>query len=663
MVFSFRLASFIVFTFTLVAIQSNSLAALQSDQLMTIGGEPVDKSELVYLLSKGQSDNPAQGGLSREEFEENLERFINYKLKVKEAEALNLDQTEEFISEFSTFQETLKAPFLIKNSLEEGELRKAYSRLQEVIRASHILFQFPPNASKEDSLIVLRMALKVRDEIASGGNINELAVEYSDDPSAKMNKGDLGYFTSLQMVPPFEDAVYNMQPGEISSPVLTSFGYHIIQLMDRRPNPGQVKVSHLLVRIDPDNPNGEDIAKRKVADVYQEIQKESTFWDEIVKNYSEDLATNQKGGALPWFSVGSMIPEFEMTAFSLTEEGEISPPVKTQYGYHILRLEGKRPLESFDNMEKSLRSKILRASRSSLIESQVMAIQKSRYNFQENDGNVMSLETALKAKTVATYADAMEEAGLTTNELFAIGESRFTGSDFLAFVSQKERIPGVDQNNFDTWYTAFVATSLNKAEDQDLLRNNKEYQMTLNEYRDGILLFSLMNQEVWQKGIMDSLGQRAYYQKNLQDYQWNDRVEAFLIKVLDISQANTAKNFVSGKELNPDLSSAFKNDIESANPLAFQTSYGLMEIKDHPILSQANLSEKYQEIEANGHLHLILLGEVIPAGPKDFSETRGLVIRDYQESLDQALIQRLRSKYSVVIDEEAKEETFIALNQ
>ncbi len=232
----------------------------------------MDKDELIYLISKGSSKEPSSKGMSREEFEENLTLFVNYKLKVREAEALGLDKSEEFNREFASFQENLKAPFLIKNSLEEGELRKAYSRMQEVIRASHILFQFPPNASREDSLIVLKMALKVKGEIEQNGDINSLAVQYSDDPSSKVNKGDLGYFTSLQMVQPFEDAAYNIQLGQVSNPVLTKFGYHLIQVKDRQPNPGQVLVSHILVRIDEKSPTGEHLARRKIADIYTEIQ-------------------------------------------------------------------------------------------------------------------------------------------------------------------------------------------------------------------------------------------------------------------------------------------------------------------------------------------------------------------------------------------------------
>ncbi|MDG1278071.1 MAG: peptidylprolyl isomerase [Algoriphagus sp.] len=636
----------------------------QQEALLTIGGKSIDKDELIYLISKGQGPSETvSSGIAREEFDENLDLFINYKLKVREAEAQGLDQTEEFMREFESFKENLRAPFLIKNSLEEGELRKAYSRMQEVIRASHILIQFPPTPSKEDSLIVLKMALKVKNEVENGGNFNQLALEYSDDPSAKQNKGDLGYFTALQMVQPFEDAAYNMKPGEVSNPVLTNFGYHIIAVQDRQPNPGQVQVSHILVRIDPNNPNGEDLAKRKVNDIYIEIQKESTTWEDIVRDYSEDPSSREKGGLLPWFSVGSMIPEFEMAAFMLTEPGEVSPPIRTQYGYHILRLEEKKPLESFESLEDNIKSRILRDSRSTMIKSQVMAIQKSRYNFEENETNVSNLRSKLNELSKSEFRNYIETNGETSKDLFKIGNKSQTASDLLDFLDQEELAIKTNQKSFDFWYDRFVAKSLNEAEEKDLLTNNKDYQMLLKEYRDGILLFSLMNKEVWQKGIEDSVSQKAYFQRNIEKYQWPNRVNAYIVKVLDLSKSEKAKELLANKTLSPELVTSFESYFGENSPLAYQTESGLIPYETDPVLSKANLDIPYQEIEANGHLHLILLGAKIPAGPKEFEETRGLVIRDFQESLEKELVAELRKKYPVQINSKAREEAFISLNQ
>lgn len=641
----------------------SAFAQTNGDALLTVGGKPVDKDELVYLISKGKSTDAKTPGISREEFEENLELFINYKLKVREAEAMGLEKTEEFAREFASFKETLIYPYLIKNSLEEGELRKAYSRMQEVVRASHILFQFPPNASTEDSLIVLKMALKVKGEIENGGDINELAVQYSDDPSAKVNKGDLGYFTGLQMVQPFEDAAYTLQAGQVSDPVLTSFGYHIIKVQDRQPNPGQVRVSHILVRFDAKNPTAEENARRKIADIYTEIQKENTVWEDIVKTYSEDPATNQRGGLLPWFGVGSMIPEFEMGAFSLSEIGEVSPPLKTQYGYHILRLEEKKPIDSFEEMEENIRSRILRDSRSGMIQSQVVAIQKARYGYQEDEASVGRLAQALNTSSKENFAAAASSQSLDKAPLFTLQGRTYLLSDLIAYMDGEEISAKFTGGTFDVWFDRFSAEILAQTEEKDIESNNKEYQMLLKEYRDGILLFSLMNQEVWEKGITDSLGQAEFFRKNLDNYQWQNRIEAFLVKVLDPAQAENARKKLQGNGYNQSLIQSFEADYQANATLAYHTESGVYEYAEHPVLSKIDPQLSYQEIELDGSLYLVLTGQKIPAGPRKFEESRGLVIRDYQEYLDQSLTDSLKSKYPIQINPQVKEEAFLALNQ
>lgn len=656
-----------LFAFVFVAFPGSHVtlasAQDQGEILLTIGGKAVQKDELVYLISKGKGNETVALGLSREEFEENFELFVNYKLKVREAESLGLDQSEEFQNEFASFKETLISPYLIKNSLEEGELRKTYSRMQEIVRASHILFQFPPNASNEDSLIVLKMALKVKNEIENGGDINALAVQYSDDPSAKTNRGDLGYFTSLQMVQPFEDAAFGLQIGKVSDPVLTNFGYHIIQVKDRIPNPGQVRVSHILVRFDPQVPAQEDNARRKISDIYSEIQKESTVWEEIVKTFSEDPGTKDNGGLLPWFGIGAMIPEFEMAAFSLNEIGEISPPLKTQYGYHILRLEGKKQLEPFEELEESIRSRILRDSRSGMIQSQVVAVQKARYGFKENEQNLSKFLMTLNQTPKSGFGAVLESSNLQSTELFTLQGKKYIGSDLWKYMQEDEYIPRGNGGTFDVWYERFVAQVLNNTEETDLEANNKEYGMLLKEYRDGILLFSLMNQEVWQKGIADSLGQVEFFRKNIANYQWKSRVEASIVRVIDQTKLESARKALQNSGFNPANFQNFESGYKTNSPLAFTSESGTYEYQDHPVLSKVNLEIPYQEIEVDGSTYLINLGQKIPAGPRKFEETRGLVIRDYQEYLENTLTQKLKGKYPIQVNNTVKEEAFVALNQ
>jgi peptidyl-prolyl cis-trans isomerase SurA len=634
----------------------------QADVLFTVGNKAVEKEQFLYLITKGKKIDPAAAILSREEFESNFDQFLLFQLKVAEAESMGLHQSEEFDREFGSFKESLIAPFLIKNGVEEGELRKVYGRMQEIVRASHILFQLPPNASNEDSLSRLKMALKVKAELEKGGDFNALALEYSDDPSAKVNKGDLGYFTGLQMVQQFEEAAYMLPVGSISDPVVSDFGYHIIQVNDRQPNPGEVQVSHILVRFDSENISQEENARRRISDIYAEIQKENTRWEEIVKFYSEDPATKESGGILPWFGIGTMIAEFEMAALSLTEVGEISPPIKTPYGYHILRLEGKRPLQSYEDLEQMIKSKILRNSKSSMIQSQVIAMQKARYGFKENEAELAKLSKSLTSEDLKAFGAQLQEKRLTGVQLFSINNTSYAAGDLWKFMQAEEVTPKGSGTFFNRWLDRFVAESLEETEVKDLEATNTDYQKLLKEYRDGILMFSLTNQEVWQKGLNDSIGQLEFYKNNIQNYQWKTRVQAFLVKVNDASMLDNARKFLQNKGFNSDSFATFEADYRANYPTAYVTESGTFEYEGHPILSKVDLNQSYQELMVEGVPYVLVVGKIYPPGPRKFEESRGLVIRDYQAFLDQTLLKRLKEKYPIQINSGVKEKAFAALN-
>jgi peptidyl-prolyl cis-trans isomerase SurA len=477
-----------------------------------------------------------------------------------------------------------------------------------------------------------------------------------------MNKGDLGYFTGLQMVQQFEEAAYMLPVGSISDPVVSDFGYHIIQVKDRQANPGEVEVSHILVRFDAENSSQEENARRKISDIYAEIQKENTRWEEIVKFYSEDAATKEAGGILPWFGVGTMIPEFEMAALSLTEIGEISPPIKTPYGYHILRLEGKRPLQSYEELEQTIKSKILRNSKSGMIQSQVIAMQKARYGFKENEAELVRLSKTLTSEDLTAFGAQLQEKGLIGVQLFSINNSSFAVRDLWKFMQAEEVTPKGSGTFFNRWLDKFVAHTLAQTEEKDLEATNSDYQKLLKEYRDGILMFSLTNQEVWQKGLNDSIGQQEFYKNNIQNYQWKTRVQAYLVKVNDASKLDNARKYLQNKRFNSTSFASFEADYRANFPNAYATESGTFEYESHPILSKVDLNQSYQELVVEGVPYVLVVGSIYPPGPRKFEEARGLVIRDYQAYLEQALTKRLKEKYPIQINSGVKEKAFAALN-
>jgi peptidyl-prolyl cis-trans isomerase SurA len=627
--------------------------------LMTIGNEDIFADEFLYILSKNRQFQDKSEKISPKEFDENFNLFVNYKLKVKESENLGLDTLEEFRREFEIFKEDLIKPFLIKNSLQEGELMKAYNRMKEVVKASHILLQFPNNSSREDTIAVFRMAQKIKSEAEAGSDFNELAEKYSDDPSAKDNKGSLGFFTSLQMVHQFEDAAYSLQIGEISDPVLTNFGYHIIKLEDRKPNPGEIRVSHILIRTQPGDPIAEERALRKIGDIYTELQKPESDWEEVCSLYSEDSGSKNSGGLLPWLGLGSVIPEFERVAFSLTEIGEISAPVKTPYGYHIIRLEDRRSISGYEEMEPVIKSRILRDSRSSLIQSQVVSIQKSRYYFEENDMVIQEIKDLYAKNPKEDIPNIVRNLNLSDSILFSIEEKGKTVQEFMEFIqSDKQNIRPGAKGFFESWFDSFVATSLASAEENDLMENNQEYRLLLKEYRDGILLFSLMNENVWQKALMDSVGQLAFYEENKENYKWKSRLKALIVTMGNEENTASVRKFLSDKKYKEDLSDRLENTFLLNNPLAFVMEESLFEWETHPVLQKCDLNKAFQELTINDKTNFVLIGEKIDPEPKKFTETRGKVIQDFQQFLDEKLIASLKDNYIIRINEDEKQRIY-----
>lgn len=636
-----------------------------SDYLIKIADTPSDQEEFVYILTKNRQNQ--QGALSRAEFEENFDLFIDYKLKVKHAIDLGLDQSEEFRTEFESFQKQLIKPYLLENDLQEGELRRVYHRMQEMVKASHILLRFPPNASSEDSIAVFRMAEKLKAAAENGEDFAELAALHSEDPSAQTNKGNLGYFTALQMVLPFEEAAYSLSVGAISEPVLSDFGYHIVRLEDRRPNPGQVRVSHLLLRVDPERPESEALAQRKIAELFEKVQSNPEIWPELVSTYSEDTGSKSNKGLVPWFGVGSLVPEFEQAAFSLDEPGIISKPVKTQYGYHLLRLEDQRPVPPFEELMPTIKSRILRDSRSEMLRSQVMTKQKSKLGVRENTSLWKKIEEIVmtsQGKAIAELLGNLETAEWKQDSLVWSEGKQASTQDFARFLeSQIGSTDSLVQQPFEFWYERFMTTLLSEWEAAQLYASNQEYRQLVNEYRNGMLLFELMNNEVWQKAVDDSLGQRYYFQENWEKYRWEERVPALILKADAGKDLSEVKSWLSAQPYSDELEERVKERFLQEDPLKFTHEQGAFKISKKEILSELNPDQSFHTISKEGETILVVTGEKIPAQGKAFAETRGKLIQDYQQFLEKNLLATLRKTYTIQINKDEKEITYRELTK
>ena len=365
----------VVFSFTLFAVQAQSKDVTV---FIDFGDEQVTKAEFKRVYQKNNSGEI----ISKSTVDEYLDLYINFKLKVKEAVSLGMDKDKAFIKELSGYRKQLAQPYLTADGIMEELKQEAYQRLKEDIKASHILIKLDQDASPEDTAAAYKRAVRVKKNLENGQDFELMAKQYSDDPSAKTNGGDLGYFTSFYMVYPFESAAYNTKKGEISDIVRTQFGYHVLKVTDRRPAVENIKVAHILISSDKEL-SKTNYPEGKIKEIYAKIEQGENFED-LAAQFSDDTRSASEGGELPMFGVGRMVPEFEQAAFSLQKEGDISEPFQTQYGWHIVKRKQFAPIGDYETIQAELTQKIKKDSRANLSQSAVIKKIKAQYGFKEN---------------------------------------------------------------------------------------------------------------------------------------------------------------------------------------------------------------------------------------------------------------------------------------
>nr|WP_262895368.1 peptidyl-prolyl cis-trans isomerase [Penaeicola halotolerans] len=414
--------------------------------------------------------------------------------------------------------------------------------------------------------------------------------------------------------------------------------------MERRPHPGELSLSHLILRTVPGDSISNALAQRKIFQLYNELNGENApTWEKLVATFSEEISTKDNGGKLPgWYGPGTLVAEIEQAAFALTNLGEISAPVKTNFGYHLIRLEGKRPIKSYEEMEESLRGRVMRNTRTEFIEETAYKQLMSVYDYQEQSNTQEILGTLEKTVASGSLEDLSEE--MKTRSLFMLQDSSYRVKDFLPFIASNGQ-------PLNLQYKSYVHAMLDSLEERDLLAENKDYRLLLAEFEEGILLFNLMNDLVWNKSLNDTLGLNQYFATYQSKYHWEPRVDALIVEVLSPTYESTVKEIMSEGAGFEEVKEKLEEKILLRQPTAIQLLEGTFEQSKHPILSKITDNVDYHEVNMDGKLYIVNLKNGQAARPQLLEEVRGQVLMDYQNYLDQQLIDTLRSRYSVMINE------------
>jgi peptidyl-prolyl cis-trans isomerase SurA len=626
--------------------------------LLIVAKDTVTKSEFLAVYNKNNIKKEAV--LDKKSLEEYLDLYVNFKLKVNEAEALGMDTVSTFVTELAGYRKQLAQPYLINKDINDKLLQEAYDRLQWDIRASHILIKVDEDALPADTLAAYEKIMKIRERALKGEDFGALAMENSQDLSArdqvgtvtrtaiKGNKGDLGYFTALDLIYPFECAAYNTKIGEISMPVRTSYGYHIIKVTDKKAAMGKVQIAHILVTI-PANAAKEDSLKplKKIKEIYDSIKAGSSF-EEMAKKYSEDKASAAKGGTLPWFGIWRMLPEFVSAVSSLKNKGDITEPIVTMYGWHILKLINTKPVGAFDSVKADLKTRISKDTRAAISKESMIETIKKDYAFKE-DLNTLADFYKIVNDSIFLGKWNIEKAKGLEKVMFSIGTKQYTQQDFAKYFSKNltSRIKEDSAFYVKKIYKQWVDAAAVDYEDSRLETKYPDFKALMKEYRDGILLFELTDDKVWSKAIKDTTGLQAFYTKNKDNYRWDDRLDAsiYICANAKVSKA-TRKLVKKGKLTNDEILVL----INKESQLNLKIESDKFEKKDTLIDAIPWTVGITKDIPRGNTVVFAKVKSIIPAGPKTIAEAKGLITADYQTFLEKEWINELKKKYPVTIN-------------
>lgn len=641
---------FLLLTFTLITF-SFGANAQKDPVVMTIDNQAVVKSEFLRVYLKNNT-NPQ---FDKESLDNYMDLYKKFRLKVAEAHDLQYDTIPALQRELAGYKKQLAQPYLVDTTKNHELINEAYDRLKHEIRASHILINVPKNATPADTLKAYKRIMELKKRIDGGEDFASVAkgLNGSEDPSVTKNGGDLGYFTAFQMVYPFESMAYNTPVGKVSMPVRSSYGYHIIKVDDKRPARGTITAAHIMVVFQKNESRSEiEAAEKKINEIYAKLQNGEDF-EKLARLYSDDQSSKSKGGELAPFGSGTnqrMVTEFEDAAFALKKDGDYSEPFKTDYGFHIVKRIHYTPLGTKAELIPQIKQKINQGDRSKQSENSFIDQLKKENKFK--DKSEKGLKWFYENIDSTIFAREWKAPELKKNAwLFKYNKEKYDSKDFLNFLEKKgmsRKVPIRDYVNkeYKEWQDEVIMTD----EKGRLEEKYPAYKSLVQEYTDGILLYEIMKDKVWDKAIKDSTGLQAYYENNIGKYQWPERIEGTIYSSVD------KENLIEAELLSQIDTLSMRDILKKINTdseLNLKAEHGKFIQNDKEPLVGRKLKVGNSEIFQFGDkYYFVKIDEVIPAGPKELYETRGAVIQDYQEELESNWLEELSKKHKVTINKE-----------
>ncbi len=641
------LKKLILATLAVISISLISCSPKHSEIIVAEYGDNVIKMqefENAYAKNVGSLETAQNDSVKN--YEKFLDLYLKFKMKLKDAHLRRLHEDPAIINELNDYRKTIGASYLIEKQLYEKGIEELYNKRSEEVRVSHILIRTDSLSDEEAK----QKALEIIDRIKNGASFDEEAAKYSDDQFSKTKGGDIYYITAGMIMPSFEDAAYNTPVGQVNpTPLKTRYGYHIIKVTDRIQRTPKIKASHILIsKQNIENSNSED--KLKLAEEILERIKNGEDFGKLAFEFSDDPGSKSKNGDLGYFTRRQMVQPFDSAAFNL-KTGEVSDIVESQFGYHIIKVTDRLPYPSLDSERKELR-KIYDKTRKQQDYDDMISSYSEEVKLVMHDEVFKEVASNSFLTFDKGYWDSDLRKDLGNKVLFTIGNLQFNVDSLLSFILNDSKNLGqkVNENILREHLNNYKNSKVLESKANVLAEQNPEFASLMDEYKNGILIFRLQEDEVWNKMKMDSTEIVKLYENNLDKYVWPNRVQfATLVTIKDTLAQQYLEMLQQGADFDS-LVNKYSEKIRPKNPGKDQ-----MIPEDTNPLSRAayqlkNVGDFSGLVRDIDGWNIVKLIKKEAARTKTFEEARTEVTSAYQDleskQLEESYVNRLKKVYS-----------------
>lgn len=613
--------------------------AAKDPVIMKINGKDVKLSEFQYLYRKNNMQQ-----LEKETLEQYVDRFVIYKLKVAEAESERLDTMPSFINEYEGYRKDLIKPYLEDTTVTNRLLKEAYQRMLKNVEVTNIFLSL--GQDEESQKTKKQLADSLYQCLKNGESIEDLAYRFSEDRSAKLRKGYLGYIRTGMLPYAFEKVAFETPVGQFSEPFKSRFGWHILKVTNVRDDQGQVECAHIL-KLYPQGADEQAKAEvmQKMNVIYDKVMSGADFND-LAKAESEDPGSARNGGKLRKFGAGEMVPEFEKTAFALAD-GEISKPFETVYGVHIIKKYSSQAVGSFEDCKKDILAMIQRDERADMAKDAKMEQLKKQYKYAQSAGydDYVNAEIEKAAGNDSVFVNSLKSSGFVA---FTLDGKQVLMSEIAAELKPRSATSDKGRKMMvDMQLEKLAESMISERYIDDLYKTDGSFCNLMNEYRDGMLLFEISNRKIWDGASKDTEGLEAYYNANKSKYSWQKpKYKGYVVMSVNDSINQEAKAFLEKNQADADKYQKLKKEFKAkVNVQKLCVGEGDNAVVDYLVFGKAAkpVVRNYKEFfVSDGKMQ---------EQPECADDVKVDVVNDYQIYLEQEWIKQLKAKYPVKINE------------